>query len=175
VIFLFSGLHSDYHRPTDDADKINYDGMKKVVAVADQLAEGMAAMPREQFVAASAADPHSSMGPIPQSGSDPSANSGAGSGAYLGSVPDPEAYGAESATAGVRLAGTVPGSPAEAAGIKEGDVLVKWNGENVGSIYGMTDLLRRSKPGDQVKLGVMRDGKLVELEATLSTRKAKPD
>ncbi|HMO27426.1 MAG TPA: M20/M25/M40 family metallo-hydrolase, partial [Tepidisphaeraceae bacterium] len=50
VLFLFSGLHEDYHRPTDTADKINYEGLADVVSVTSKLVERIAAMPREQYV-----------------------------------------------------------------------------------------------------------------------------
>ena len=166
VIFLFSGLHADYHRPSDDADRVNYDGLQKAVDVAVALSDAMAQMPREQFVAVTD-DPHAGMGPG-------TGRTGQGSGAFLGSIPDPEAYGADGKTNGVKVSGAVPGSPADRAGLKEGDVLTQWNGKDIGSIYGLTDQLRRAKPGDQVKLGVLRDGKTIELEATLTTRAASP-
>ncbi len=49
VLFLFTGLHADYHRPTDTADKINYPGLDRVVAVADRIVTALAAMPRQTY------------------------------------------------------------------------------------------------------------------------------
>ena len=50
VLFFFSGLHRDYHRPTDTADKVNYWGMEKVVQLGDRTVEALARLPREQYV-----------------------------------------------------------------------------------------------------------------------------
>src|SRR4030095_3033225 len=50
VLFLFSGLHADYHRPTDDASKINFRGVEQVADFTADLLRGVAAMPRQQYV-----------------------------------------------------------------------------------------------------------------------------
>jgi S1-C subfamily serine protease len=82
-------------------------------------------------------------------------------------VPD---YAAEDVK-GVRITGTSPGSPAAKAGLKDGDVIVKWDESNLDSVYGLTDELKKAKPGQKIKLGVLRDGKRIELEATLAEPK----
>jgi hypothetical protein len=156
VLFFWSGNHGDYHRPTDDADKINYDGIEQVLQLATRVVDTLRTHPREQYVASS---DHSGMSPGGRGGSR----------VTLGVVPD---YGgADDEAKGVRISGTVPGSPAEAAGLKAGDVIVKWGDESVDSLYTLTDLLAKAKPGDKVKLVLVRDGKNVELEATLAERK----
>ncbi|MDB5304509.1 MAG: peptidase, partial [Phycisphaerales bacterium] len=70
-----------------------------------------------------------------------------------------------------RITGTVPGSPAEKAGLKDGDVLVRFGKDKIDTLYDLTDSLSRAKPGDKVKLGVVRDKQTVELDATLVERK----
>jgi S1-C subfamily serine protease len=155
VLFLHTGQHADYHRPTDDADKVNYDGIEKVVDFARRVTEKLLTQPREQYVAAD--DAHSGFGPASGSGS------GGGFRASLGVVPD---YGAEGVK-GVRISGTSPGSPAEKAGLKEGDVIVQWGETKLASVYDLTEQLTKAKPGTVVKLGVERGGERVELEATL--------
>jgi Zn-dependent M28 family amino/carboxypeptidase len=157
VLFFWSGNHADYHRPTDDADKVNYEGMEQVIAFATNVLDELRTHPREQYVAA--AD-HGGMSPGTGSGS-------ARSRVTLGVVPD---YSGEEEK-GVRISGTVPGSPAEKAGLKEGDVLLQFNDDKIESLYTLTDLLAAGKPGDKVKIVVLRDGKKVELEATLAERK----
>src|SRR5262249_20120751 len=97
VMFFFSGLHADYHRPTDDADKINYEGLQQVVDFVEDVTKRVLAMPREDYV--SAADASS-----PHVGS-PSGSSGV----TLGVVPDYSNFGEGG---GVRISGTSPDSPA---------------------------------------------------------------
>jgi Zn-dependent M28 family amino/carboxypeptidase len=154
VLFFWSGVHSDYHRPTDDADKINYAGIEQIVQLSTHVIDALEVHAREQYVAV--AD-HSGMSPGGRGGSR----------VTLGVVPD---YGND-AERGVRISGTVPGSPAEAAGLKSGDVIVQFGTEAIDSLYGLTDVLAKAKPGDKVNLGIIRDGKTVELEATLAERK----
>lgn len=163
VIFLFTGLHADYHRPTDTVDKINFDGMAQVVDLSKRLIDAMARMPKEQYV--SSADAHSmTMG---------FGSSGPGTGgerrATLGVIPS---YGEdEPSVKGVKITGTTEGSPAAKAGLKENDLIVGWNGKALDTLMDLSTVLAASKPGDKVKLKVLRDGKPVELEATLAERK----
>jgi S1-C subfamily serine protease len=154
VLFFFSGMHRDYHRPTDDADKINYDGMQEVVDLGVKVVDRLLMMPKEQYVDAS--DTHGAGQP-----------GYGGSKVTLGVVPD---YGTEDVK-GVQISGTVPGSPAAAAGLKGGDVIIQFGSAKLENIYDLTNSLAKGKPGDKVKLTVVRDGKNVELEATLAERK----
>jgi hypothetical protein len=154
VIFLFSGTHPDYHRPTDDADKVNYDGIEKAVKVATEITDAMLKQPREQYVSANDSSGISGVGRQ-------------GSKVTLGVVPH---YG-EGDKGGVKIDGTSAGSPAEAAGLKAGDVIVQFGEMKIETLYDLTDALAKGKPGDKVKLGVIRDGQRIELEATLAARK----
>jgi hypothetical protein len=155
VLFFWSGNHGDYHRPTDDADKVNYDGIAQVVKFSTNVVDALLAHPREQYVATY---DHGGMGRPWGAG---------GRRVPLGVVPD---YGND-ADRGVRISGTVPGSPAEKAGLKEGDLILKWDDTDVASLYTLTDLLKSGKPGQKVKLVVVRGGKNVDVEATLAERK----
>jgi hypothetical protein len=157
VLFFWSGTHADYHRPSDDADKINYEGIEHVIQLGTTVLDAMTTMPREAYVA-SADDNHAGMAPGSGSG---------GSRVTLGVVPH---YGPPDKR-GVKIDGTTPGTPAEAAGLQAGDIIVQFGDEKLTSLQGLTDVLRRSKAGDKVKLVVLRDGKTVELEATLAARK----
>jgi len=97
---------------------------------------------------------------------DPHASgSGGGFGAYFGSIPD---YGAQER--GVKLAGVKEGSPAATAGVKEGDIIIKFAGHEIADIYDYTDAIKERKPGDTVDVIVIRDGKEVALKATLASR-----
>ena len=157
VLFFWSGNHADYHRPGDDADKVNYEGMQLVIDLGKEVLASLTTMPREPYDAT--ADAHGG-------GAMPGGPAG-GSRAALGVVPH---YG-EHDGPGVKIDGTSPGTPAERAGLKAGDVIIQFGDEKLDSLQGLTDALRRAKPGDKVKLVVVRDGKNVELEATLSERK----
>ncbi len=156
VLFLFTGLHPDYHRPTDDADKVNYAGMEEVVRVALRLVQGMTTMPREQYVDSS--DPTSMM-------------VGARPGASLGVIPD---YSVSDA-GGLRIVGVTPDSAAAAAGLKGGDVIVRVGVHAVENIQDLSDVLTDAKPGDHVTVAVMRDGKRIELPAILTAPKRRND
>lgn len=153
-LFFFSGLHGDYHRPTDTWEKIDAGAAAKLLdAVGDIAGALCAAGERPQFVAS--AEPQGS----------PSAG-GASRGAWFGSIPD---FG--EVPKGVKFAGVSAGSPAEAAGLKAGDVLIEFDGQAVGSLYDFTYALRAKKPGDVVKVKILRGGETVEAEVTLSRRR----
>jgi Peptidase family M28/PDZ domain/PA domain len=158
ILFPFTGLHADYHRPSDDADRINFAGMARIADFAEILLLDVARRPtRPEFtkVVEHPKDPHG--GNV-----DPGR---IGTGAYLGTVPD---YGAEDK--GVKLSAVREGSPAEKGGIKGGDVIVGFAGKPISSIYDYTDSLGRAKPGDQVEVVVKRDGMDVTLKITLGSR-----
>jgi hypothetical protein len=158
ILFPFTGLHSDYHRPTDDTERINFAGMSRIADFGELLLLDLARRPvRPTFAKLNTPtpDPHtagSEVKPI-------------GSGAYLGTIPD---YGAEEK--GVKLSGVREGSPAEKGGLKGGDIIVGYAGKPIATIYDYTDSLGRSKPGDKVEVIVKRDGKDVTLSVTLGTR-----
>jgi Zn-dependent M28 family amino/carboxypeptidase len=154
VLFFFSGMHPDYHTPTDTADKINYDGLAESVALGEYFVRQMARMPRQQYV--SAYD-RSGMGGF----------RGGGGGVTLGVIPD---YGAAESSDGVKIMGTREGSPAAAAGLKEGDVIVQLGQKKIASIYDLTDFLADAKPGQTVKATVQRDGHPLELNVTFAGR-----
>jgi hypothetical protein len=157
VVFFFTGNHAEYHRPSDDTDLINFAGMAKVADVGELLLLDLARRPeRPKFVKLTS--------PPRLAGA---ARSGAGNGAYLGSRP---AYGAEPEGGGVKLDGVSEGSPAEKAGLKGGDVIVKFGGKDVKDIEGYMDAMSAHKPGDTVEIVVNRDGKATTLKATLGAR-----
>jgi hypothetical protein len=157
VLFLFSGLHSDYHRPSDDADKINYEGLDEVVDFAADLLTQMTAAPAEKYVEASDASPMR-------------VGSGSGSRVTLGVVPDYSSFGQGG---GVRISAAAAGSPAAAAGLQAGDTIVKFDQSTIDTLYDLSDALAKAKPGQKVKLQVKRgDAKTpIDMEATLAERK----
>ena len=94
---------------------------------------------------------------------------GSGYGAYFGVVPD--FGGGDGAPGGVRISGVRPGSPADKAGLKGGDVIVRFAGVNVRTLEDLTFALRGRRPGDQVQVVVRRDGNEQPLQAVLEERR----
>jgi hypothetical protein len=189
VLFFFTNVHPDYHRPSDDPDKINYPGMARIADMGELLLLDLARRPRRpEFLkqpqprkavvqapaTAPADDPHTaaatSKGAAPAPAAEPG---GAVSSAYLGSIPD---YGDENSEEGkgVRLSGVMEGSPAAKAGLKKGDIVVKFAGKNVGTLQDYTEYLKAARPGDKVEIVVKREGKDTTLSAVLGTRGAPP-
>jgi membrane-associated protease RseP (regulator of RpoE activity) len=150
VLHLFTGTHSDYHRPSDDTPKLNIEGMRRV---ADLLVDIVQATD-----AADQKPTYLEIKRVEQIGGDSDRP-------YFGSIPD---YGGT--VEGLLLSGVVEGGPAEKGGLKGGDVIVKLGDSKVSGIEDFDSALRKHKPGDKVKVTVMRDGKSVELEVTLSRR-----
>jgi peptidase M28-like protein/PDZ domain-containing protein len=153
VLFLFTGAHEDYHRPTDTADRLSYPGMALIAEVAIDLVRALSSMhPRPEAIRAS--------GPPPTL-----ASGERGYGPYFGSIPD---FG--ESQGGVRLTGVRGGSPAEKAGVQKGDVIVKFGGMTVTSLEDYTVALRSHAPGDVVEVEVRRGGEVKKLTATLTKR-----
>jgi hypothetical protein len=157
VLFVFSGLHSDYHKPSDTWEKINGDAAVRLLGVVQSVTTQLADAPeRPQFAAIVESNPHS--GAV--------TGGGGGYGPYFGSIPD---FG--ETENGVKFADVKPGSPAAKAGLKGGDILVQFGEKAIKNLYDFTDALRRSKVGDVVPVTVMRDGKELKVEVTLERRK----
>ncbi|MBK6457756.1 MAG: M28 family peptidase [Gemmatimonadetes bacterium] len=155
VLHFFTDLHDDYHRATDDAERINAAGMARVVGLAERITRTLADRPsRLTFVRGPVTA--SRMGATTRRGPQP----------YLGSVPDMGAV----ETKGLRLSAIRPGSPAEAGGLKEGDVIVELGGKAVTDLYTYTDALFAYAPGDQVEIVVLRAGARVTVRVTLGRR-----
>jgi hypothetical protein len=161
ALFFFSGLHGDYHKPSDTWDKIDAPDAARLLALIADVAEDLReAADRPQFVRLA---PPAGHGEGIAAG--PTGGSSGGYGPYFGSVPD---FGEE--TKGVKFADVREGSPAAKAGLKAGDILVEFDGKPIQNLYDFTYALRERQPGDAVKVKVMRDGKPVEATATLSAR-----
>jgi hypothetical protein len=156
AVQLFSGPHLDYHRPGDTADKIDPKGLVKVTLVAKEALVYLAG--REEPLTSMLKTGKSGgkvAGPSPKRERKVS----------LGTVPD-FAFKGE----GYRLSGVVPGSPAETAGLVEGDVIVQIGKDAVRSLRDLSHILKSMKPGDQISITFMRNGKKETVEAELEAR-----
>lgn len=153
VLHLFTDLHEDYHRTTDDWQKINADGLAEVADFTTAIVRTLAdRRPALTFVN------------VPP----PAAAAGASSpgyGAYLGTVPD-----MSESPGGVRLTGVRAGSPAEAAGLRGNDIITMIGDTPVADLQAMTTALRQHKPGDVVVIRFLRDGAERSASVTLGSR-----
>ena len=154
VLFFFSGLHSDYHKPSDTWEKINPDSAARLLDVVGSTGEQLAdAQERPTFIVVAEDKPTGGSG-------------GGGYGPYFGSIPD---FG--QVENGVRFSDVKPGSPAAKAGLKAGDILVQFGGKPIKNLYDFTDALRSSKVGDLVEVKVVRDGQPLTVPVKLEQRK----
>ena len=150
VMFFFTNLHDDYHRPSDTWDKINYPGEKLVLDYVVRVAmdvDTMSANPTFTKVAMAAPADRREVR------------------VSLGVVPD---YAED--IVGLKITGTRAGSAAEQAGLKGGDIIIKFGESDVKNIYDFTYLLGKYKPGDVVKIVVKRGTEEVTVSATLKGR-----
>ncbi|MBI3854318.1 MAG: M28 family peptidase [Planctomycetes bacterium] len=152
AVHLFTGAHADYHKPGDTADKINYEGLRKIADLVESLARKVADAPEKM---AFVKPPPSASPPRPGKGGIP----------YFGVMPD---YGFDGK--GVKLQGVAPGSPADKAGLKEGDLLVSINGQDFEDVKGYSSIFFALKPGDEITLGIEREGKRKSVKATLMAK-----
>jgi len=157
VLFFFSGLHSDYHKPSDTWDKINAPAAAHLLDFIDGVALKIDSEAQRTAFVTVVED---------QSGDHTSGGGGGGYGPYFGSIPD---FGQEEN--GVKFSDVRPGSPAAKAGFKAGDILVQFGTMPIKNLYDFTDALRRSKVGDVVDVKVMRDGKPITASVKLEQRK----
>ncbi|HSB55647.1 MAG TPA: M28 family peptidase, partial [Gemmatimonadales bacterium] len=155
VLHLFTDLHEDYHRTTDDWEKINADGLAKVADFTASIVRALGNR-REGLTFVNVPPPTLSAS---------STSSSSGYGAYLGTVPD-----MSDSPGGVRLTGVRAGSPAEKAGLKGNDIIVQIGETKVPDLQGMTNALRAHKPGDVVEIRILRDGAEQRVQVTLGTR-----
>jgi Peptidase family M28/PDZ domain/PA domain len=154
VLFFFSGLHSDYHKPSDTWEKINPDSAARLLDVVSATGVQLAdAEERPAFAVVAEDKPVGGMG-------------GGGYGPYFGSIPD---FG--QVENGVKFSDVKPNSPAAKAGLKAGDILVQFGDKPIKNLYDFTDALRRSKVGDVVEVKVLRDGQPLTASVKLEQRK----
>ncbi len=152
VLHFFTGTHSDYHRPSDDSDKLNIVGMRRIAdLVVDAVLATDAAENRPEYVQIKKIEV---------------IGAGDGDRPYFGSIPD---FGQN--VEGYAISGATPGSPADKGGLKAGDVIVQLGESKIANLEDFDSALRKYKIGDKVKVVVKRDGKEVELEVMLEKRR----
>jgi hypothetical protein len=142
VLHFFTGLHDDYHRPSDDFDKINFEGMERIARMVTDLTDRIATdANRPSFI-------------------------------KVTGRANPQSNRTRTVRLGVRLNGMVvdrvlPRSLAEKAGIQAGDTLIAVNSQEISSRSELDTSLRKSKKGDELAIGVLRGNEKVTLKVVL--------
>jgi membrane-associated protease RseP (regulator of RpoE activity) len=162
VLFFFSGLHGDYHKPTDTWDKIDAPNAAKLLEMIADVTEQLS-VKAERPLYVRVTEPRN---PHAVGSSQAGSASGGGYGPYFGSIPD----FAEPPT-GVRFADVRDGSPAAKAGLKAKDIMVEFDGKKIQNLYDFTYALRSKKPGDEVEVVVLRGEEQVRAKVVLEQRR----
>ena len=150
VLHLFTGSHSDYHRPTDTADKINYAGMVRLTRLVADLVKELATAPERPAYVEVASKMFARGGDRP----------------YFGSIPD---FGKPGK--GYAITGVTKDSPAARGGLQGGDVIVRLGDSAVTGLEDFDSALRKHKGGDTIPVVVLRAGAEVTLQVTLAPPK----
>lgn len=156
VLFFFTGVHNDYHRPSDDYYKINFIGMNKIINFIQDITINLDNLPEKPKLVKIAPDPNMA-----------STSTGKSSGAYLGTIPD---YTSMNSSTGVKLSGVREGSPADKGGLKAEDIIIKFDNIKINTIYDYTYAIRAKKPGDKVKITVLRNNKELVLNLIMGKK-----
>jgi len=154
AVQVFTGPHTDYHRPSDTAERIDEEGLVKVASVVKEVVEYL-----------SGKDAVLSRTSGGNKGTRISGKPVSKRKVSLGTVPD-FGYSGD----GCRITDVLPGSPAENCGMQKGDVIMTINDHSIKGLKGFSEVLRSLKPGSRVIIRVLRDGKELELETILEER-----
>ncbi len=148
VLAWFTGSHEEYHRPADDPDTLNYEGIERVTRFASNMVRDLTkGGERPDYVKVEKSTKGGNRDAIR---------------VYLGTIPN---YASEDVK-GVLLSGVRGGAPADKAGLKAGDIIVRFAGKDIENIYDYTYALNAVKVGKPVEIEVIRKGKRIKLTVT---------
>ena len=153
VLHVFTDLHDDYHRTTDDWQNIDPEGFRRVSNFTTGLVTALANRPSKLTPVDATPPAHSTTTTMPAYGT------------YLGTIPD-----MTDNPGGVRLLGVRAGSPAEKAGLRGDDIITRIGDLDVPDLQAMTNALRSHEPGDTVSIVIRRGNQVTTVRATLGTR-----
>ncbi len=144
VLFYFTGLHSDYHKPSDDFQFVNYTGELQIIKHIVSVINAMDEKEKPLFTKTREAQSSGSM----RSGS-----------VTMGVMPDYTFSGA-----GLRCDGVSEGRPAQKAGIKAGDIILQIGDYSISSMDSYMQTLGKFMKGDKVKVKIKRGSEVIETE-----------
>jgi hypothetical protein len=149
TVSFFTGSHAEYHSPRDTADLINYPGVARVLDVVRGLTNLVA-------------DSSQQMVKYVKVGGSQGKLEGRSFRVYLGTIPDYSQEGVQ----GVKISGVSKESPSEAAGLKEGDIIIEFDGTKIENLYDYVYTLQAVKPNQETIIKVKRNGKIEDLKIT---------
>ena len=144
VLHFFTGQHADYHKPSDDYDKINYEGLENVSSYIHSLVRSLNTQEKLTFI--KTAEP---------------AQQNTSFKVTLGVMPD-YMFGGE----GMRIDGVKENRPASIAGMKQGDVVLKMGDFKIIDMTSYMEALGKFSEGQTIQVEILRDGKTIALPVT---------
>lgn len=151
VLFFWTGTHEDYHKPSDTAERINYEAEARIISFIASIVRAVDAGDRRPTFTTARSE---------------SAGRATGFRVYLGTIPN---YA--DSNDGLKLDGVREDSPAAKAGLKAGDVIVRMAGRAVRNVYDYTYALGEMKAGEEYEVEILRDGKPVKLKLIPAARR----
>jgi len=161
VLFFFTGLHSDYHRPSDKIEKINFNGMARITDITSAAVAELATVAQRPDYATTDRDVK-----IRQQKQ-----------VFLGvslqeaiDRDDEKTQPEEDKPAGAIVSAVSAGSPAESAGVRPGDRLLKLNGISIRSLSDVIEIVGEREENDQISIELQRGDETITTTATLKLR-----
>ena len=176
VLFFFTGVHDSYHKPGDMGYSVDPRGIPGLLGMVEKIAlwrakdperlvfatpDGPRRQPRQEQIVVPAT-------PTPAPAAAPAPGDRGYAPVRLGIQPGPT----EDGESGLLVLAVTAGTSAADAGIVQGDVLLSWNGAALEDSGMLAQKLREHKPGDVVKMRILRDGKELEIDVTLKASNA---
>jgi len=137
VLFFFTGTHTDYHKPSDDEDKINYYGVRNITDYVFRVSNAIADLDKVEFVKTKIDAPKTA----------PKYK------VTLGIMPDYTDHGD-----GLHVDGVTDNRPAQLAGIQSGDIITKIGDCEIKEVYGYMKCLSGINAGDELPVTFLRNG-----------------
>jgi hypothetical protein len=151
VLFFWTGTHDDYHKPSDTADKINYEGEARIVSMVANIVRDIDQNDKRPTYTVAKSE---------------SQGRSSGFRVYLGTIPN---YA--DSNDGLKLDGVRDDSPASKAGLKAGDKIVKMAGRDVKNVYDYTYALGEMKAGQEYQVEIVRGSERLMLKITPAAKK----
>lgn len=144
VLFFFTGSHDDYHKPSDTADRVNVEGIGRVSTLVREVVLSLAAEGERIAFSKVTSEP---------------IRAGRGFRVYVGTIPNYSDQGD-----GLKLDGIRPGSPAERAGLRAGDVVIRMGRTPVKNVYDYTYALGEMRAGEETEAVIRREGREITVK-----------
>ena len=146
-LFFFTGIHKDYHTPRDEADLVNYEGLKLISDLAEQVIDNAAnRSDRLEFKALPKLEEESERTPARMKVS-------------FGVMPDYAYQGS-----GLKIDAVLDNRPAKNSGMKDGDVIIKIQNMVVDDIYKYMEILSKIEPGSKAQATILRNGEELKID-----------